>query len=77
MIVTFDLTWIFNLLPYFMIGIGIGIASFYAFYDNNSMTELERKKHDLAVKKEWFAMLAEQNKEKAKLEKWNNNVRRN
>ena len=77
MIITLDLTWLFNLLPYFMLGIGIGIASFYAFYDNNSMTELDRKKHDLEVKKEWFRMLAEQKKEQIKLQNWNKNVRRN
>jgi hypothetical protein len=31
------------------------------------MTELERKKHDIAVRKEWFRMLAEQ---KTKNSKW-------
>jgi hypothetical protein len=41
------------------------------FYDNNSSTELDRMKHDLEVKKEWFRMLAEQNKEKAKMAAWN------
>jgi hypothetical protein len=41
------------------------------------MTELERKKHDLEVKKEWFRMLAEQKKETDKKQRWNNNVRRN
>ena len=35
------------------------------------MTELERKKHDLEVKKEWFRMLAEQKKEQAKMTAWN------
>ena len=29
MIVTLDLTWAINLLPYLLLGIGIGIASFY------------------------------------------------
>jgi len=41
------------------------------------MTELERKKHDLEVKKEWFRMLSEQKKERDKKQRWNNNVRRN
>ena len=77
MIVTLDLTWAINLLPYLLLGIGIGIAFFYIFYDKNSMTELERKKHDLEVKKEWFRMLAEQKKETSKKQRWNNNVRRN
>jgi hypothetical protein len=34
------------------------------FYDKNSLTDLERKKHDLAVKKEWLRMLATQKKTK-------------
>ena len=57
-----------------MVGIGIGIA---CFYGNNSSIESERKKHDLQVKKEWVAMLSEQKKEKSKLQRWNNNARRN
>ena len=77
MIITLDLTWFFNLLPYFILGIGIGIASFYIFYDDNSISELERKKHDLEVKKEWLRMLAEQKKETSKKQRWNNYVRRN
>jgi len=77
MIVTLDLTWAINLLPYLLLGIGIGIAFFYIFYDKNSMTELERKKHDLEVNKEWLRMLAEQKRETSKKQRWNNNVRRN
>jgi hypothetical protein len=56
-----------DLLPYLLIGFGFGIAFFYMFYSNNSLTELERKKHDIAVRKEWFRMLAEQ---KTKNLKW-------
>tara|TARA_R110000868_G_C10869177_1_gene762142 strand:- start:89 stop:283 length:195 start_codon:yes stop_codon:yes gene_type:complete len=56
-----------NLLPYLLIGFGFGIAFYYIFYSDNSMTELERKKHDIAVRKEWFRMLAEQ---KTKNSKW-------
>jgi len=77
MIITLDVTWLFDLLAYLILGIGIGIASFYIFYDKNSMTELERKKHDLEVKKEWLRMLAEQKKETSKQQRWNNYVRRN
>jgi hypothetical protein len=77
MIVTLDLTWVINLLPYLLLGFGIGIAFYYMFYDKNSMTELERKKHDLEVNKEWLRMLAEQKKEISKKQRWNNNVRRN
>ena len=57
-------------MAYFLIGLGFGIAFYYMFYDNNSMTDLERKKHDLEVKKEWIRMVSEQNKEKAKKAAW-------
>ena len=77
MIVTLDLTWLYNLLPYLLLGFGIGIAFYYMFYDKNSLTELERKKHDLEVSKEWLRMLAEQKRETSKKQRWNNNVRRN
>ena len=77
MIVTLDLTWAINLLPYLLLGIGIGIAFFYIFHDKNSMSELERKKHDLEVSKECLRMLAEQKRETSKKQRWNNNVRRN
>jgi hypothetical protein len=60
-----------NLIGYFLLGLGFGIAFYYMFYDNNSSTELDRMKHNLEVKKEWFRMLAEQNKEKAKMAAWN------
>ena len=49
-----------NLIAYLLLGFGFGIAFYYMFYSDNSQTELERMKHDLAVKKEWFRMLAEQ-----------------
>ena len=67
MILTIDLTWVselWTLFPYFLIGFGVGIAFYYMFYDKNSLTELERKKHDLAVKKEWLNMLATQKRRK-------------
>ena len=81
MIITIDLSWLLNigprlyqLIPYFLLGLGFGMAFYYMFYDKNSMTELARKKHDLEVKKEWFRMLAEQEKEKAKKEKWKKQI---
>jgi len=70
MIVTLDLTWLITLFPFLLIGFGFGIAFYYIFYSDNSMTELERMKHDLAVRKEWFKMLAEQ---KTKQHKWPTN----
>lgn len=76
MIITLDLTYAVSLLPYLLLGLGIGIASFYIFYDKNSMSELDRKKHDLEVKKEWFRMLAEQKKELEKKQKWESRLGR-
>jgi hypothetical protein len=73
MIITIDLTWLSSLwilFPYFLIGLGFGMAFYYMFYDTNSMTELERKKHDLEVKKEWIRMISEQQQQKAKTQKW-------
>lgn len=65
MLLTFDVSWLLSfwlLAPYFLLGFAFGIAFYYMFYDKNSMTELDRKKHDLEVKKEWLRMLAEKNK---------------
>jgi hypothetical protein len=45
---------------YFMLGFGIGISFYYMFYSDNSSTKLDRMRHDLDVRKEWFRMLAKQ-----------------
>lgn len=55
-----------NYIAYFVFSFGFGISFYYIFYSNNSMDELERAKHDLAVRKEWFRMLAEQKTNKSK-----------
>jgi hypothetical protein len=62
MIITLDLTWMTTFLPFLLIGFGFGISFYYIFYQDNSMIKLDRMKHDLAVRKEWFRMLSEQNK---------------
>ena len=62
MIITLDLTWLTTLTPFLLIGFGFGIAFYYIFYNSNSMVKLDRMKHALAVRKEWFKMLSEQNK---------------
>jgi hypothetical protein len=49
-----------KLIAYFLLSFGFGIAFYYIFYSDNSESELDRMKHDLAVRKEWFRMLAEQ-----------------
>ena len=56
-----------KLIAYFLLSFGVGIAFYYIFYSDNSDSELDRMKHDLAVRKEWFRMLAEQ---KATNPKW-------
>ena len=56
-----------HLLAYFMIGFGFGIAFYYMFYYNDSITKIERMKHDVAMRKEWFRMLSDQ---KLKESKW-------
>ena len=45
---------------YFMSGVGVGIPFYYIFYYDNSMDRLDRMRHDLAVRKEWIRMLADQ-----------------
>jgi hypothetical protein len=55
-----------NYIAYFMLGLGFGISFYYMFYFNNSMTRLERMKHDLSVKKEWAKMLSNQKTNKSK-----------
>lgn len=59
-------------IAHFMLSFGFGIAFYYMFYSNNSMTKLERMKHDLAVRKEWIRMLSDQKTKKSKWpEGWN------
>jgi hypothetical protein len=50
---------------YFMMSFGFGMSFYYIFYYNNSMDELDRMKHNLAVRKEWFRMLADQKNKKS------------
>ena len=50
-----------------MLGLGFGISFYYMFYYDNSMDRLDRMRHDLAVRKEWIRMLADQ---KANNPKW-------
>jgi hypothetical protein len=56
-----------KLIAYFLLSFGFGIAFYYIFYSDNSDSDLDRMKHDLAVRKEWFRMVSEQ---KATNPKW-------
>ena len=59
-------------IAYFMLGFGFGISFYYMFYSDNSTTKLERMKHDLAVRKEWIRLLADQKTKKSKwTDGWN------
>ena len=53
-------------IAYCMLGFGFGISFYYMFYNNDSLTRIECMKHDLAVRKEWFKMLADQKRNKSK-----------
>jgi len=53
-------------IAYFMLGFGFGISFYYMFYYNDSMDSIVRMKHDLAVRKEWFKMVADQKTNKSK-----------
>jgi uncharacterized membrane-anchored protein len=55
-----------GLIAYLLSGFGFGMAFYYMFYNNNRSDELDRKKHDIQVKKEWIRMLSEQKKNNPK-----------
>ena len=51
---------VMDYIAYFMLGFGFGISFYYMFYSDNSVDQLDRMKHDLAVRKEWIRMLSDQ-----------------
>lgn len=51
-------------IAYLMIGYGIGYLTTKSFKGNN--TKLDRMKHELSVRKEWYRMLAEQKRTNSK-----------
>ena len=67
MLVEINVVLDLKLIAYFLLSFGFGIAFYYIFYSDNSESELDRMKHDLAVKKEWIRMVSEQ---KATNPKW-------
>jgi hypothetical protein len=52
------------------------VILFYIYINDDSDDHLTRIRHDVEMRKEWFGMLAEQNKQKAKKASWNNTYRR-
>jgi hypothetical protein len=63
---------VMDYIAYFMLGLGFGISFYYMFYSDNSLDQLDRMKHDLAVRKEWIRMLSDQKTKKSKWpEGWN------
>ena len=65
MIITLDLTWISTLVPFLLIGGGLGYL-WHLGVDENKETRLDRMKHELSVKKEWIKMEADQKRNKSK-----------
>ena len=43
---------------------------FYIYTQDNGDDHLTQKRHNVEMKKEWFRMLAEQNKQKARNKRW-------
>ena len=66
MVITLDLTWISTLIPFLLIGFGLGYLCTLGVTGGPDK-QIERTKHEIAVRKEWFAMLADQ---KTKNSKW-------
>ena len=60
-----DLTWISTLVPFLLIGGGLGYLWKLGVGDYKE-TQLERAKHEVSVKKEWFRMIANQKTNKPK-----------
>ena len=60
-----DLTWISTLVPFLLIGGGLGYL-WHLGVDDYKETQLERAKHNLNVRKEWIRMLANQKTNKSK-----------
>jgi hypothetical protein len=65
MIMTLDLTWISTLVPFLLIGGGLGYL-WHLGIDDDKEKQLERMKHNLSVKKEWIRMVADQKTNKSK-----------
>ena len=60
-----DLTWISTLVPFLLIGSGLGYLCQLGV-DKHKETRLDRMKHELSVKKEWIRMIADQKRNKSK-----------
>ena len=73
---SYEINFVINLsyLAYLLIGFGVGYLVVLGVTGGPD-TSLDRKKHDLEVKKEWFRMLAEQKKEQEKKARWDRALR--
>ena len=60
-----DLTWISTLVPFLLIGGGLGCL-WHLGADEHKETQLDRMKHEVSVKKEWVRMVADQKRNKSK-----------
>jgi hypothetical protein len=59
-----DYTFTINL--FYLLWIALIVIALYIYINDNSDDRLTQMRHDVEIKKEWFRMLAEQNKQKAK-----------
>lgn len=55
---------------YYVLYVLFFIVLFYIYMQDDGDDHLTQKRHDVEMKKEWFRMLSEQQKQKAKAQKW-------
>jgi hypothetical protein len=65
-----DYTITINL--FYILWISILVVVLYVYIKDDSDDYLTQMRHDVETRKEWFRMLAEQNKQRAKSESWKN-----
>jgi hypothetical protein len=57
---------------FYILGLAFFAVLMYVYIKDDGDDRLTHIRHDIEMKKEWFRMLAEQNKQKAKSEAWKN-----
>ena len=57
---------------FYVLGLAFFAVLMYIYMKDDGDDRLTHLRHDIEMKKEWFRMLAEQNKQKSKNEIWKN-----
>ena len=57
---------------FYVLGLAVFAVLMYIYMKDDGDDRLTHLRHDIEMKKEWFRMLAEQNKQKSKNEIWKN-----